>query len=156
MSRRFDVRQHVAVAIMGAFDGLIVVLGVLFSLAHHPDLILLGALGVALAEMAGMAGGQFKSSRKDGASVRQASAEAGVIAVAVFAFTMLPAVPYALLPAGGAMVASIVVFAVLGAAITIMDDSESGFWRGLAGTYGMVLGAAVLVFVGELIAGGVN
>ena len=135
--------KHIGPAIFGAFDGLTVVLGVLFSLTGHPGLILPAAFGVGIAEGIGMAAGQWLSESDEGFGASL------VIGAATFVGTILPALPYAVLPPRWAMVASIGVLAVLGGAITVMRMGERGLRRALLETYGVVIVAAVVVAVVE-------
>lgn len=139
---------HDGPAIFGAFDGMTVVLGVLFSLTGHPGLILAAAFGVGIAEGIGMAAGQWLSDSDDGFGASL------VIGLATFVGTILPALPYAVLPSRWAMVASVGVLAVLAGAITAMRADERGLGRALAETYGVVVVAAVVVFVVEQFAPG--
>lgn len=135
--------KHLGAAIFGAFDGLTVVLGVLFSLTGHAALILPTAFGVGLAEGIGMAAGQWLSESDDGFGASL------VIGGATFLGTILPALPYLVLPARWAMVASVGVLAVLAGVITVMRAGERGLRRALLETYGVVIVVAVAVAVVE-------
>jgi VIT1/CCC1 family predicted Fe2+/Mn2+ transporter len=119
-------------AIFGAFDGLTVVLGVLFSLTGHPSLVLPTAVGVAVAEGVGMAAGEWLSDSDSG------FAASLVIGVATIVGSIAPALPYAWLPPGPALIASVTVVAVLGAVITGMRSRARGWTRAVLETYGVL------------------
>lgn len=78
----------------GLSDGMTSLLGVILYLTGHPKLIFPVALSGAISSAFSMAGGQWLSSPEDG---KKAAITMGV---ATGTGAMLPAVPFAFLPAG--------------------------------------------------------
>lgn len=128
-------------AVFGTFDGLTAVLGVLLSLHGHPGWVLPSALGLAVAEGVGMAAGEWLSDSQAGL------AAPGVIGAATAAGSLLPAIPFALLPGGWAVAGSALVLVVLGTGIAAVRARERGWPRALAETFGVLTAALVAVAV---------
>jgi VIT1/CCC1 family predicted Fe2+/Mn2+ transporter len=125
-------------AVFGTFDGLTAVLGILLSLHGHPGWVLPSALGLAVAEGVGMAAGQWLSSDSD-----SGLAASGVIGAATAAGSLLPAVPFALLPGRWAIAASALVLIALGAGIAAVRSRDRGWLRALTETFGVLVAALV-------------
>lgn len=132
-------------AVFGAFDGLTVVLGVLFSLAGAPRLVLPTAVGVAVAEGVGMAAGEWLSESDSG------FAASAVIGAATMTGSVLPAVPYAVVSGRAAVAGSVVVFAALGVVISAIRARQRGWRRALVETFGVLVAVAVAVAVCEAV-----
>lgn len=135
-------------AVFGATDGITVVVGVLLSLAHRPQLILAAALGVAVAEAVGMALGEWLSDSDSGLG------SSVVIGGATAAASIAPAIPYALAGPAVAVPASVGVFAALGGVIAWVRARQRGWGRALLETYGVLVAAVVAVWLCELLAPG--
>lgn len=135
-------------AIFGAFDGITCCLGVILSLTHEPRLILAAAAGVAAAEMVGMAAGEWQSNSSNGlgASI-VVGATAGLGAV-------LPAIPYAILPAGPARWCSVAVLLAVTAAIAFLRADTRGRRRALAESYAILTAVAAVVWLVQLLTPG--
>ena len=135
-------------AIFGAFDGITCCLGVILSLEHEPRLFLPAAAGVAAAEMVGMAAGEWQSASDNGfAASIVVGATAGLGAV-------LPAIPYAALPAAAARWCSVTVLLAVSAAIAWLRADSRGRRRAFAESYGILAVVAVVVWVVQLLTPG--
>lgn len=128
-------------AVFGTFDGLTSVLGILLSLRGHPDWVLPSALGLAVAEGVGMAAGEWLSDSGSGLTA------SGVIGTATALGSLLPAVPFALLPMPWAAVASALVLVALGVGIATVRSRDRSWGRALLETFGVLLAALVAVGV---------
>lgn len=128
-------------AVFGTFDGLTAVLGVLLSLHGHPGWVLPSALGLAVAEGVGMAAGEWLSESGSG------FAASGVIGGSTALGSLLPAVPFAVLPMPWAAVASALVLVALGAAIAAVRSRDRGWGRALLETFGVLVAALAAVAV---------
>lgn len=127
-------------AVFGTFDGVTAVLGILLSLHGHPGWVLPSALGLAVAEGVGMAAGEWLSDSGSG------FAASGVIGAATALGSLLPAVPFAVLPMPWAAVASALALVALGVGISAIRSRDRGWGRGLLETFGVL--AAALIAVG--------
>jgi hypothetical protein len=144
-------RPWVRPAVFGALDGLTVVLGVLLSLAHRPELVLTAAVGVAAAEGGGMAGGEYLSaSGPRPARVRSAA----VIGAATMGASLLPALPYGLFPARVAVWCSVGAFVGVGAGIALLRAPGAGRRRAWGETFGVLAAVVGFVALCELITPG--
>lgn len=118
-------------SVLGAVDGVTVVLGVLFSLAGHPDLVVPTAISVAVAEAVGMAAGEWLSDSSNGFG------GAIAIGIAVLLGSIIPALPWLWLRGTPAIVASIVVLLALAAVITVLRGGR-GPRRAAIETFGVL------------------
>lgn len=125
-------------AVFGTFDGLTAVLGVLLSLHGHPDWVLPSALGLAVAEGVGMAAGEWLSGEGTGAAP-------AVIGAATALGSLLPAVPFAILPGAWAAPASLLIVAALAAGISAVRSDGRGWLRAAAETSGVLAAAFIAV-----------
>lgn len=123
--------------ILGAADGVVILLGLLLSLApHHPDAIFHAALGVGLAELIGMASALWLS---DGPSGLVPAIACGVAACVA---CIIPALPYLAMTGTGALLTSLLLVVAVAAVISWLRP-EKGV-RAVAQTYGVLVVAAVL------------
>lgn len=135
-------------AIFGAFDGITCCLGVVLSLTHEPRLILPAAAGVAAAEMVGMAAGEWQSNSSNGLAasiVVGATASLGAV---------LPAIPYAILPAGAARWCSVAVLLAVTAAIAWLRADSRGRRRAFAESFTILAVVAAVVWLVQLLTPG--
>jgi VIT1/CCC1 family predicted Fe2+/Mn2+ transporter len=129
-------------AVFGSFDGLVSVLGVLFTLGGHQQLVFWIALGLGAAECVGMTAGEWLSDSRNGFGA------AAVIGGATMAGSVAPAVPYLLLSGRPAVLASVAVLVLVGLAITALRAAERGWKRAVLETYGILavaIGAVVAI-----------
>lgn len=111
-----------------------VVLGVLFSLTGHPEVIFPTAVGVAVAEGVGMMAGEWLSNDSG-------PAVAAVMGGAVLIGGVLPAVPWLWLHGAWALVCSVVILVAQGAGIAWLRN-DRGTALALIETY-LVLATVV-------------
>lgn len=126
-----------APAIFGAADGLTLAMGLVtgLTLAHQPPAaIWSAALSGGLAELPGMASGQYQSTPEDG------KLAALICGLASVAGAVLPAVPYLVACGAVALAASITVAIVVCSLIAWLRPGTG--WRCFAVSYG-ILAAAV-------------
>lgn len=134
-------------SIFGAFDGMTVVLGVLFTLTGHPELVFPTAVGVAVAEGVGMAAGEWLSNSDSGPAV------AAVMGAAVLAGGVLPALPWLVLTGGWAIVCSILILIAQGAGIAVLRN-DRGTSLALIETYGVLAVTIAVVWLVEFLTPG--
>ena len=135
-------------AIFGAFDGITCCLGVILSLLHEPRLILTAAAGVAAAEMVGMAAGEWQSKSDNGLA-------ASVVVGATSGFgAVLPAIPYAIVPAAAARWCSVLVLLAVTAAIAFLRSDTRGRSRAFAESFGILAVVAAVVYLVQLLTPG--
>jgi VIT1/CCC1 family predicted Fe2+/Mn2+ transporter len=120
--------------ILGAADGVVIVLGLVLSLAGQPHAVFHAAAGGGLAELVGMTAGMWLS---DGRSPFRLSASCGVAALAA---CVVPALPYSVLSGAVALVASLLLVGLVAAVVAWLRP-ERGFLA-VAETYGTLLVAA--------------
>jgi VIT1/CCC1 family predicted Fe2+/Mn2+ transporter len=125
--------------ILGAADGVVIVLGLVLSLAGQPHAVFHAAAGGGLAELVGMTAGMWLS---DGRSPFRVAASCGVAALAA---CVVPALPYAAGSGAAALVMSLLLVAGV-AAIVAWLRPEKGTMA-VAQTYGTLLVAAALCTV---------
>lgn len=130
--------------ILGAADGLTIVLGLLMSLRHHQSAIFDAAQGAGLAELVGMAAALWLSSQRD---VRHFLA-ALACGVTTALSCVIPAVPYLFTTGLGALLPALGILAVLGGVICFLR-SEKGIAAVLE-TYGVLAAAGVLCYLASL------
>lgn len=129
--------------IFGVFDGLTVVLGVLFSLGlAHPTLVFPAALGVGVAEGIGMAAGEWLSASDTGLGA------SAVIGAATVAGTVLPALPWLWLTGPFAFGLSGLLVVVIGVVIAALRG-DRGASLAAVETFGVLTATALAVFVVE-------
>ncbi len=123
--------------ILGAADGVVIVLGLLLSLAiHQPGAIWHAAVGAGLAELVGMTSGMWLSDGRSGfVPALVCGAAAGSACVA-------PAVPYLVATGGLALAASLALIAATAAVISWLRP-ERGVLA-VVQTYGVLITAAGL------------
>lgn len=126
--------------IFGAIDGMTCSIGVILSLHHQAALVFLAALGVGVAELVGMAAGEWLSDDNPnglGASIAIGAAS-GLGAV-------IPATPYLVVSGAAAIAGSVLVLVVIAAVIAAARSRQRGVRRALVETYGVL--AAVFAAV---------
>lgn len=137
-------RTEVGTAILGTFDGVTCLLGLLAALiignaGHHA--VLLAVVGLAVAETISMAGGEYLGDGEKQGQVRRA----GIMGLSVLLGAVLPALPYLLIPGRPGLVASLVVVVLLGAVIAHLRHDRAGALA-YAQTYAILgLGGALSV-----------
>jgi VIT1/CCC1 family predicted Fe2+/Mn2+ transporter len=143
-------RQALApAAVFGLFDGLTSLIGVLLPLLGRGDAATLirTALGLALAEAVGMAAGAWLSDSDEGPAV------ASVIGTATGLGTLLPTIPFGLLPLPTARLACIAIIGALTMLIALVRARERGLRRALAETALVLALATLAVYGGTWISG---
>lgn len=138
-----DVKQF----IFGVSDGLTSALGVVIPLmlAHRPMFAVI--MGLAICAAIGMGGGEYLSDKRG--DLRSA----GAMAVASFVGTLIPAVPFFLLPFHAAAVASAALIIVTGCVISEVKARDMHWIRAYLQTFG-ILAVASLATVGFALATG--
>lgn len=138
---RAGLRRLVAPAVFGAFDGATSLVGVMLSLAGHPEQVVPAALGLAIAGGVGMAAGSWLA----GDDSKSGRLEALAIGAATAVGAILPALPYLVLTGAWAMLASALVLVALGAVITTVRARSQSWLRAAAETYGVLIAVCVAV-----------
>lgn len=123
-------------ATFGAADGVVVVLGLLVSLAGQPHALTRAATGAALAELVGMTAGAWLSD--EAAGWRPAVANGA----AAFAACAAPAAPYAAMRGTPALACSLGLVALVAAVIAVLRP-ERGVLAWVQ-TFGILTAAALL------------
>lgn len=134
-------------AIFGAFDGIICVLGIIFSLVHSPNLIFMAGLGVAVAEGIGMASGEWLSDSDNGFGASIA------IGTATALGSLVPVLPFLFVGGTVALAISFGILILINMGITYLRMSERGLKRAIIETYGVMTIAALAVFVTQILFG---
>lgn len=127
--------------IFGAVAGMTCALGVVLSLHEHSNLVFPTALGVAVAEMVGMAAGEWLSDSENGLTA------SATIGVAVGAAGILPAIPFLFATGMAAVAWSVGVLALMAGVISVARSGQRGPARAVVETYGVlavVFGAVLL------------
>lgn len=130
----------VKAAVFGAFDGIVTILGAVFTLAATPHALLLSGAGLAASGAVSMGGGQLLSDNRNG---WRASAAIGAT---TGAGTLIPVAPYLLWRGLGAGVVSGLLCAAVAALIVWLksaDDPGLSARRAAVQTYSLLLAAAV-------------
>jgi VIT1/CCC1 family predicted Fe2+/Mn2+ transporter len=135
-------------AVFGAFDGQTCLIGTVLPLLRTPHLILLTALGVGLAELVGMAAGEWQSDSDSGLGASL------VVGIASALGVIAPAIPFALLPRTAALITCVAVLCLLTTGIAALRADMRGRRRAFAESYAILGAAAAVVWVGQLLAGG--
>jgi hypothetical protein len=131
-------------AVFGSCDGLVLVVGLLASLAvTQPHALVRAALGAGIAELVGMSAGSWLSDARSGPW--PALANGG----AAFAACLIPALPYTAATGQAALWPSLALVAVVAGVIAWLRP-ERGLLA-VAETYGVLLGAGVLCWAASLI-----
>jgi VIT1/CCC1 family predicted Fe2+/Mn2+ transporter len=143
------VRIPRAPAIFGFADGLVCAMGIVAGMViihATPRAIWAAAFSAGLAEMAGMAAGQYESAPEDG------KLAAMVCGLASTAGAMSPAVPYLVTRGGLALGLSLGVTVVLCLVIAWLRPDHGG-WRAVVQSLGITTAAVGLCLLGGLIPG---
>lgn len=118
-------RSEVGTAILGTFDGVTCLLGLLAALiignaGRHA--VILAVVGLSVAETVSMAGGEYLGDAQKGGQVRRAT----VMGLSVLLGALLPALPYLLVPGRDGLAASLVIVAALGGVIAHLRHDRAG------------------------------
>lgn len=132
-----------APVIMGGSDGLTIALGLIVSLSGQPHALIRAAVAAGVAELTGMTAGQWLSDSMSGFAPALANGAGALLAC------VLPAVPYVILRGSAALVTSLWLVLVVGAAIALLRP-ERGFLA-VAQTFGVLVVAAGLCYAASLI-----
>lgn len=127
--------------ILGAADGVVIVLGLVVSMLGHPE-VFRAAAGAGLAELVGMTAGMWLS---DGRSGFLPALGCGVAACAG---CIAPAVPYLLASGAPALVAALALIAVAGAGIAWLRPEKGAL--AVLQTFGVLVVAAGVCSVAGL------
>lgn len=137
---KFPSSPLLSPAVFGAMDGVTCVIGVIFPDHADPMVVLKTAVGVGIAEVAGMAAGEFFSDSENGlAASLVIGASTGIAAIA-------PAIPYGFMSGLPAAVASAIIVAIILGFITLSRISSRGWKRSITETaiiFGIVVAAVV-------------
>lgn len=152
MTRRVDL---VKPSVLGAFDGVVTVLGILFALSAVPGELRQSALGLAAAGAVSMGGAQFLADNEAGWC---ASAAMGLT---TGAGTLVPVAPYFLWRGGGPVPAVVSVLLCLGAAGSVSwlkttDGHGLRFWTAAVQTYSLMLVAGAVTLLCAWLTGAVG
>lgn len=140
------IRLPRAPMIFGGMDGLTVAMGLIagLTLIHASRAAIFGAaLSGGLAELPGMAAGQWKSAREEGVIAALACGLSSCL------FAVAPGLPFLFLPGHAALAAAGLIAAGLAAAVTALSPSR-GPWA-FAETYGLLISASALCVAGGFI-----
>lgn len=135
-------------AVFGAFDGVTCLLGVVFPLLSDPHLVLRTAIGVGLAEMVGMAAGEWQSESENGLGTSL------IIGAASGGGAITPAIPFGLLPAGPARWVSLGLLLAITALIALLRAEKRGHRRAFTESFTILAIVAAVVWLGLLLTGG--
>lgn len=123
-------------AVFGAFDGVVTVLGVVFTLAGDPHATVLTGVGLAAAGTVSMGGGEWLSDSEHGfwSSL--------VIGLTTGAGTMVPVLPYCVASGAAAALWSAVLCLLVAAGISAARAVGRGWRKAAVETYGVLAVAA--------------
>lgn len=135
------MRRLAGPALFGAVDGLTVFLGVMLPLIGRPRELVLAAVGAALAEAVGMAGGEWLSDSDSGWR------EAAVIGAATSLASILPALPFALLEGAAERwtAGAVLLVEAAGIAVARRYVQRKRWGRALGETFGVLIVVAIVV-----------
>jgi VIT1/CCC1 family predicted Fe2+/Mn2+ transporter len=140
---RYHDEEGTRQAIFGSFDGLTSALGVMAAayLTSTAHVLVAAACGLAIAAAVSMAGGEFLSetSGKEGQVNR-----AGIMAVATFVGSFLPAIPFLFQAKPAALIVAGVLVLAAAVAIAQYRVPSQGMVRAYLQTYGILVVAAGL------------
>lgn len=140
--------------ILGGFDGMTAVLGVLAALiagGSHRRSLVLATAGLAVAEMTGMAGGEWLGDQdREGRSRRTL-----MMGLAVLAGVVLPSLPYLVSPTPAGAFVSVLVIVVLGVAIAHFREDQGGY-TAYVQTFAVMGIAGLLAVLCSLVLGGAD
>jgi VIT1/CCC1 family predicted Fe2+/Mn2+ transporter len=129
--------------VLGAADGLTLILGLTAGLARMPHALVHAAISGGLAELVGMSAAVWLSDAKGGFLVALGCG------IATLAACVIPVLPYVFTGGWEALSASLVLVCLVGAAVSWLRPERG--WLAVAETYGVLLAAAVLCFAASLI-----
>ncbi len=136
-------KHDLSVFVMGSFDGLTCGAGTIAAsyLAGNVHVLILVALGLALAEAVAMAGGQYLSEISSGVSTLK---HAGIIGLSACLGVLLPALPFLLFVVPIALVACILMTVGMAMLIAQVRASSVGVARSYLQTFAILCAAGGL------------
>lgn len=138
----------IAPVIFGLGDGMTSLLGVVLYLSHTPELVLPAAASGGISSAVSMAGFKWLSDSEEGLLTScWLGAATGIGAVC-------PAIPYEFISGPAALMCSMFICAIIGAAIAIMHRGRSR-WLSLVQTFSvLILAFAVVITCSLVLPGG--
>ena len=147
---RYHDEEGTRQAIFGSFDGLTSALGVIAAayLTGNTHILVATACGLAIASAVSMAGGEFLSetSKRNGALNR-----AGIMAVATFIGSFLPAIPFLFFVKPVALMVACVLVLAAAAVIAQFRVPTQGVVRAYLQTYSILVVAAGLSILATMV-----
>jgi VIT1/CCC1 family predicted Fe2+/Mn2+ transporter len=134
-------------AVFGSFDGMTVIIGILFSVTGSSALIFTAALGVGVAEGIGMAAGEWLSDSDNGFGA------ASIMGLATIAGALLPAIPFLITSGALALGISFGIIALVGLGIVILRHKERGWLKAVWETYGVLAFVTIFVVITQYLFG---
>ena len=131
--------------ILGAADGLTLVVGLLLGMRHHSGAVFAAALSAGLAELVGMSAALWLSNTRNVKNFVVAMSCGVMTALAC----VIPALPYLFWGGTVALSAALALLAALGAFICWMRPEKGT--RAALETYGLLLAAGALCFAATLL-----
>lgn len=133
-------------SILGAFDGVVTVLGILFALAGAPHELVRSGVGIAAAGAVSMGGAQFLSDNEAGVWASLA------MGATTGAGTLIPIAPYVVWGRGGvgpgvASAALCILAAAVISWVKTTDGVPSSWARAAIQTYSLMLGAGAVTLL---------
>lgn len=127
--------------VLGACDGLTIVIGLLMSLRHHQSAIFHAAIGAGIAEFVGMGAALWLTAERSMANFGVAMA----CGIATALACIVPATPYLVTTGGAALLSTVALAAGVGGIITWLRP-EKGVLA-VTETYGTLALAGTLSYV---------
>lgn len=133
-------KEAIGKAIFGSFDGMTCVLGIIAAgyVSGDAHALVLGAIGLAIAEGVAMLGGSYLSELVAVDRWKHAA----IIGIAACIGVLLPAIPFLFAPFSIALIISAGITIALAAVIAQMRVQESGALQAYAQTFAILLVAA--------------
>lgn len=147
-------QNDISVFVMGCFDGLTCGAGTIAVsyLAGNTHLLVLVAVGLAIAEAVAMAGGQYLSEQASGISTLR---HAGIIGIAAMTGTLVPALPFLFASKHIALIGTLVLLVAMAVLIAQVRVKSHGFRQAYGQTFAILLCAGGLSVGVTLLLGGV-
>jgi VIT1/CCC1 family predicted Fe2+/Mn2+ transporter len=134
-------RRYATAAVFGAFDGLIMIVGIMLPLLGDPHALVMASVGGAVSEGAGMAVGDYLSGPEGGLR------EALVMGAATGLAAVVPSAPFMVGSGGWAVGSSAALMMAVASAITAARHLILGkpLKTAAVETFGLLLAVAALV-----------
>lgn len=133
-------------AVLGAADGLTIVLGLLMSLRTHQDAIFRASLGAGLAELVGMGAALWLSEENRRPGRFLTAMACGVMTALA---CVVPAIPYLFIKGVGALLCALLITAIIGGTICSLRPEKG--WVAISETYGVLAASATLCYLASLV-----